>query len=126
MPNERAPTPPGPDLAAPAGRADVPEVVMAEVMTDRGPEAHGAFSLRQCEGCGDTFTPSRRDQRHCRAVCRALKSRHTVGARSGETEPARLIGAFCWCASCRRLVPIADVGARTPEGSYICRGCDAR
>ena len=38
-------------------------------------QAHGALFQRICGGCGEQFTPTRTDQRHCRASCRARASR---------------------------------------------------
>jgi hypothetical protein len=46
---------------------------MPTEVSPRGARALSAALL--CEGCGTTFEPRRRNQRHCRPACRARASR---------------------------------------------------
>jgi hypothetical protein len=94
---------------------------------DRLSKAHGALSERSCEGCGERFTPARRDQRHCRAACRARKSRRGDGPleqlrASQAIDPARRIGAFVYCAAHGELVSLAEA-VRRPAGGFFCGDC---
>ena len=41
-----------------------------------------------CPGCGQTFRPSRKNQRHCRPSCRVLALR---GRRAGQALKARAL-----------------------------------
>jgi hypothetical protein len=48
---------------------------------------HGPESVRTlcegllCRGCGQTFTPTRSNQRHCQAACRKRAERHVEAQR---------------------------------------------
>jgi hypothetical protein len=76
---------------------------------------------RSCVGCGAAYTPGHWRQVYCRsacrvAACRGRKRRTTIAG-------ARLVGVFCYCRSCRRLVPAASALPLLDGGGYACWGC---
>ena len=53
------------------------EGVIAAQRPELAPKAlQGVNASRLCPGCGGTFQPTRRDQRHCRPGCRVLALRN--------------------------------------------------
>jgi hypothetical protein len=66
---------------------------------------------RPCPGCGASFQPTRRNQRHCRPSCRVLAWQRRP--RPGESYDDRQLAApLVRCAGCGREYFMTAPGAR--------------